>query len=82
MDASCRWPTRTACSGSFDANAHEDSNVTAPARITQADIDRATKAAARLERARVVIDFDKRRIEIIIGEKAPPSDNGWSDDDV
>lgn len=56
--------------------------MTAPARITQADIDRATKAAARLERARVVIDFDKRRIEIIIGEKAPPSDNGWSDDDV
>ena len=57
--------------------------MTAPARITQADIDRATKAAARLKRARVVIDFDKRRIEIIIGEAAiEPSLSEWSDDDV
>ena len=57
--------------------------MTAPARITQADIDRATKAAARLERARVVIDFDKRRIEIIIGEAGPPPrDDDWGDDVV
>lgn len=54
------------------------------ARITQADIDRATKVAAKLERARVVLDLPNGRIEIIIGDlPAPPPDaEEWSDDDV
>jgi hypothetical protein len=57
--------------------------MTAPARITQADIDRATKAAARFDRARIVLDLDARKIEIIIGESpAPPVGEVWSDDDV
>lgn len=59
--------------------------MTAPARITQADVDRATKAvaAAKLERARIILDLDKRRIEIIIGESAnDASTDEWTDDDV
>lgn len=55
--------------------------MTAPARLTQADIDRATKAAAKVG-ARVVLDFDNRRIEIIIGESGPPPKNADWDDDV
>ena len=60
--------------------------MTAPARITQADIDRATKAVktAGFERARIVMDLAKAKIEIIIGEAAnespPPAE--WSDDDL
>lgn len=60
--------------------------MTAPARITQADIDRATKAvkSAGFERARIVMDLDKARIEIIIGEATndSPLPAEWSDDDV
>lgn len=57
--------------------------MTAPARITQADIDRATKAAAKAGRARVILDFDKRRIEIIIGESGlTPQADEWTDDDI
>jgi hypothetical protein len=60
--------------------------VTAPARITQADMDRATKAvaAAKLERARIIMDLKAGRIEIIIGESSgeKPSRDDWSDDDV
>lgn len=59
--------------------------MTAQARITQADIDRATKAVvtAGLERARIVLDLEARKIEIIIGESAPPPTvEEWSDDDV
>lgn len=57
--------------------------MSAPARITQADIDRATKAAAKAGRARVILDFDKRRIEIIIGESGPPpATDDWDDDDI
>lgn len=59
--------------------------MTAPARITQADVERATKAvaAAGLERARIVLDLDKRRIEIIIGESGAVPDLGdWTDEDV
>lgn len=60
--------------------------MSAPARITQADMDRATKAvaAAKLGRARIIMDLEKRRIEIIIGESAndaEPADD-WTDDDV
>ncbi|MBO9624116.1 MAG: hypothetical protein J7500_15520 [Sphingomonas sp.] len=60
--------------------------MTAPARITQADIDRATKAvaAAKLDHARIIMDLENRRIEIIIGESAPerPMPEKWDDDDV
>ena len=44
--------------------------MTAPARISQADMERAAKAvtAAGIERARIVMDLDARKIEIIIGE--------------
>ena len=56
--------------------------MTAPARLTQADIDRATKAAAKFG-GRVVLHFDKRRIEIIIGDAGPePDANEWTDDDI
>lgn len=60
--------------------------MTAPARITQADVDRATKAvvAAGVERARIILDLEARKIEIIIGEsdgETKPADE-WSDDDV
>ena len=60
--------------------------MTIPARITQADMERATKAvkSAGFERARIVMDFAKRRIEVILGESAeqPASTEEWSDDDV
>ena len=59
--------------------------MTAAARITQADIERATKVAAKLERARVVLDLPNSRIEIIIGDipaPAPTLEEEWSDDDV
>lgn len=59
--------------------------MTAPARITQDDMTRATKAvaAAKIERARIVIDLRNERIEIIIGDSAPEApDNDWSDEDV
>lgn len=58
--------------------------MTAPARITQADVERATKSvkAAGFERARIVMDLANGRIEIILGasgaepERAP---NEWDD---
>lgn len=47
--------------------------MTAPARITQADMERATKAvaAAGLERARIRMDLNNATIDIIIGESGP-----------
>ena len=60
--------------------------MTAPARISQADMERATKsvAAAGIERARIVMDLKNERIEIIIGESGEQSSpvEEWSDDDV
>ena len=60
--------------------------MTTVARITQADMDRATKAvaSAKLERARIIMDLANSRIEIIIGDTAPaiPEVEEWSDDDV
>ncbi len=59
--------------------------MTAPARITQADMDRATKsvAAAGFNRARIVMDLAKARIEIIVGETGNDTPaEPWSDDDV
>lgn len=59
--------------------------MTAPARISQADMERATKAVkvAGFERARIVMDLVKGRIEVIIGGEgadSPPSDNPWDDE--
>lgn len=58
--------------------------MTAPARITQADMERATKAVhnAGIERARIVMDLVNGRIEVIIGESvgdSRPSKNPWDD---
>lgn len=52
--------------------------MTAVARITQADIDRAVKAASKAVRARVVMRLEKGEIEIIIGESGEkPTLNEW-----
>lgn len=60
--------------------------MTAPARITQADMERATKAvkAAGVDRARIVMDLRRQRIEIIIGDGGDdsPAVTEWGDDDV
>ncbi len=60
--------------------------MTAPARITQADMDRATKAvaAAKIEQARIIMDLRAGCIEIIIGgqagKPAPVADNPWDNE--
>lgn len=57
--------------------------MTAPARISQADMERATKAvkAAGYERARIVMDLEKQRIEVIIGESGPGTEpNPWDEE--
>lgn len=56
--------------------------MTAPAAITQDDMDRATKAVARagFPAARIIMDLQNRRIEIIIGEGAPPPDRNPFDE--
>lgn len=59
--------------------------MTAQAKILQADIDRAAKAVAKagINSARIILDFDKKRIEIIIGSAANESGpSKWSDDDI
>jgi hypothetical protein len=58
--------------------------VTAQARITQADMERAVKAASLADRARVIMDLANQRIEIIIGESGTPPTlpDEWTDDDV
>ncbi len=50
--------------------------MTAPARISQADMERATKAvkSAGLDRARIVMDLARQRIEVIIGDMKAESD--------
>lgn len=58
--------------------------MTAPARITQSDMNRATKAvaAAKLERARIIMRLDKAEIEVIIGESGNDhAEEEWTDDD-
>lgn len=60
--------------------------MTAPARITQADMERATKAvaAAGIVRARIVMDLHAQKIEIILGEDPAPAvspQEQWTDDD-
>ena len=44
--------------------------MTAPARISQADMERAVKSvrAGGFEKARIVMDLAKNRIEVIIGD--------------
>lgn len=56
--------------------------MTAPARITQADMDRATKAVAkaRLPRARIIMDLNKQTIEVIIGDAINESRNPFDED--
>ena len=61
--------------------------MTAVARITQADMERATKAVkvAGFERARIVMDLARAKIEVIIGESEaiqPSTDGEWTDEDV
>lgn len=56
--------------------------MTAPARISQADIDRVVKVMTDREaRAyRMIVDLRNERIEVIVGESAAapvPSDNPW-----
>ncbi len=50
--------------------------MTAPARISQADMERAAKAvkAGGFDRARIVMDLKKQRIEVIIGDAEAESD--------
>ena len=60
--------------------------MSAPARITQSDIDRTMKSIARagIDRARVVLDLENRTIEVIIGESAASADRdkrNWIDED-
>lgn len=59
--------------------------MTAPARITQADMDRATKSVrkAGYERARIIMDFVNARIEVIIGgscDDSEPEQNPWNEE--
>jgi len=61
--------------------------MTAPARISQADMERAAKAvkSAGFERARIIMDLAKAKIEVIIGESPVQQEAAgeeWSDDDV
>ena len=60
--------------------------MTNPARITQADMERAAKTVrvAGYERARIVMDLANARIEIIIGESTamPIIAGEWDDEDV
>jgi CMP-2-keto-3-deoxyoctulosonic acid synthetase len=62
--------------------------MSAPARITQADVERATKVAMKAvektgRTARVVMDLRQVRIEIIIGEQGDKplvGRGGWEDE--
>ena len=60
--------------------------MTAPARITQADMDRATKSLsnAGIERAKIVMDLANGRIEIIIDDtiavRQASDRNPWDDE--
>lgn len=63
--------------------------MTTTARIYQDDVTRAVKAlkAAGVDRARIVLDLNNARIDIIIGEPVPDSADQrvadeWTDDDV
>ena len=55
--------------------------MTAPARISQADMQRAAKAAknAGWGTARIVVDLNRQRMEIILGDALPSAtvENVW-----
>lgn len=55
--------------------------MTVPARITQADMERATKAvaAAKLDRARIVMRLSKAEIEIIVGDAETSTGNAFDE---
>lgn len=63
--------------------------MTAPARITRADMDRVFRSlkVAGIENARIVLRLEKAEIEVIIGESAKYDELGpnpfdeWTDDD-
>lgn len=58
--------------------------MTAPARITQADMERAAKAvkSAGYEQARIIMDLAQHKIEIIIGNagESDPPVNPWDEE--
>jgi hypothetical protein len=62
--------------------------MTTPAKITQADMERAAKAvkSAGYECARIIIDLPRQRIEVVLGDAAAavadPDVADWSNDDV
>lgn len=61
--------------------------MTAPARISQHDMDRTMKAVmkAGISQARIVMDLENGKIEVIIGESAPIAaneDQHWDDEDI
>lgn len=61
--------------------------MTERARLTQADMERALKAAVKAaggNRVRVVFKLETQEIEVFIGEqvRADPPPEGWGDDDV
>ncbi|MDE1915002.1 MAG: hypothetical protein KGJ57_05045 [Sphingomonadales bacterium] len=62
---------------------YPDFIMTRRARIGQADIDRAVRTAG-FERARIVMDLAKQRIEIILGESTAEKADAeeWSVDDL
>ena len=55
--------------------------MTAPARISQGDMQRAAKAAknAGWGTARIVVDLNRQRMEIILGDALPSAtlENAW-----
>lgn len=63
---------------------YRGARVTAHARITQADMERAIKSAAKVGGARVIMRLEKGEIEVIVGESADvePDVGKWSDDNV
>ncbi|MEW9855881.1 hypothetical protein [Novosphingobium sp. M1R2S20] len=60
--------------------------MSAPARISQADIERAAKVAQKTWKSsgvpmRVVLDLKNKRIELIVGDAgAAPAMNEWDDE--
>jgi hypothetical protein len=57
--------------------------VTVQARISQADMERAVKAARKVGGARVIVDLANGKLEIVLQEGADEvATDEWSDDDV
>ena len=66
----------------------EDGIMTAPARISQADMDRVAKSVrnAGFSSFRIRYDFKRECIEAVIGDHASaetlPEEGHWDDDDI